>query len=697
MGQATVMNQPERFFSTREANMTTPQTSGTFPSVQLVKALLAETKRLRLDWAGLGSDFAAAFAAFREDGAALPKAFLDQYAELKRRKDELAVRIKAECRAAESSEWMAPSVDHSLKEFETRLEELRAICRAIEKQIAEKRRQASTILTSVTQLTTTDATLMSVIADLQQHADQWLTRLSAEPDCVNETDHDQQLNPFQCLLRLVGDAMARQQSASQNPTARMLSWDECDADLKVVTEAFGHRTAIEALRGLLSTGSDGDQTTPRSPGPSAGASLSSTTPDRQQVASLTGWAGPQGFAAETEFAVSSQQLAEASGRLRGRAWNLCPDLSAPFAASSDQSPDRLRAIGYLNLSQAIDLTGSLIAVRSQHPQLYQQEMQTLLGLFAEAQCAVRTEREQSGSDSPLKEQQLVWRWLCHYADQSDDGPTIERYLSSTDTADPANNADLARRLRNFEQVWKAAWRKDTSRAALEQAVADFRSGMLSGLTPSAADWQRIDRCVVETLRCGIRPQDERLRELLLPIADAVPDGGIIPDVELSAGLRRVFSFIDEWVTRQALKQPYVREAVEETPVIKEARRLLAGQKVAIVGGTPIAHIRERLRQSLGLRKLKWLAANRSDCIRHPEARLRDVSLVILITGIVGSGHNDIRELCSGRDIPWVRAKICHGYNVDTIAAVIVGQAGRRLQTRDSGVSVSVRPPSVDVA
>lgn len=695
--------------------MTSQQTTGSFPSMETAKTLLAETKALRQSWAGLAVSSAADFTAFREDGAAFPEPFLEQYQQLNVLREQLATRIRTECRMVPADQWAAPSPEQSLRDFERRLEELRVLCREAEKRAGSKREASAVVLESIGTLKCSEASVTAELANIQQQAEADLARLHSDSAWVMTTDHDQHLEPLRCLLKLVADADARYQPAADTPAAAEttsaadtthgeLSWDECLQAVQEVQQAFGQSVVVAVLRGRLTA--PNSATTAANSATSATASTAVPVPGvtaapaaqlaqplqpatKEQLASLvdrfnrrppaptvvTGNPDATPVAPPVpEAPVSDADLLQAANRLRGRATNLWQQLVYPYGSETDCDPDRLRAIGYLNLAQCIDLALEITTERARKPRHFQNEMHGILRLFAEAQNAVRTEREQSPArPAPLVEQTLAFRWLKHRVSEPVEAVPIERFMKREEAADPTNNQDVARRLRIFEQSWKATWKKEACLAELEQAVTTFPVA-----SPTADDWRNIDQKTVELLKCGTLPNDSRLRTLLLPIAEAVPEDGVPDAVDLSPGMQRVFESIEDFFAAQVHQEPEAT-AAEISPQVVAARRLLSGQKVAIIGGVPVTHARERLQKALGLKKLKWIAAGKTDRVGDFESKIRDVALVILITKIIGHKHNDVRELCVKRKIPWVQTKISSGYGVNQIAALIMEQASRQLQ------------------
>jgi hypothetical protein len=121
-----------------------------------------------------------------------------------------------------------------------------------------------------------------------------------------------------------------------------------------------------------------------------------------------------------------------------------------------------------------------------------------------------------------------------------------------------------------------------------------------------------------------------------------------------------------------------QELEQETEDLRYVRERLSGRSIAIVGGVCKPHAAARIRKALQLEEVRWLSAGKSDRVSLFETDIRGMSLVVLITKLIGHKHNDIREFCRNQGIPWVQTRIQGGYSVNQLAWLIREQASEHL-------------------
>jgi hypothetical protein len=153
------------------------------------------------------------------------------------------------------------------------------------------------------------------------------------------------------------------------------------------------------------------------------------------------------------------------------------------------------------------------------------------------------------------------------------------------------------------------------------------------------------------------------------------DGGEEVD-EFSAGFTRVLSSISSHMLRGPAAER--QELDVETEDLKYVRERLAGRTIAIVGGVCRPHAAARIRKAMQLDDVRWLPATKKDRVSHFETDIRGMSLVVLITKLIGHKHNDIRDFCREIGIPWVQTPIQGGYSVNQLSRLIREQASEQL-------------------
>lgn len=392
-------------------------------------------------------------------------------------------------------------------------------------------------------------------------------------------------------------------------------------------------------------------------------------------------------------------LAGCSTTLSARAVALWPAVADPQQHVTAGTPDHFRALGWRNLALALDLAGELLAERSRSTTSFRSELVDLLHLTAEAQNAVRVESE---GRELIGEQDHVFQWMRAICHEQSEGVRIDRFMRRDDRANPEANADVSLRLQTLAKKIRDRIRQGRLLRELEGLVENLKR---ESAPPDFAadprripvDWTQIDETVRDLLNTGLHENHSGMRDLLLPIVDLIPEpaGGStdnaaeseseqeleLESVEFSAEFNRVLNSISMHLARSAT---VVQHEVEvETEDVQYVRERLAGHSIAIVGGVCKPHASVRIQKALKLREVRWLSAGKNDRVCQFETDVRGMSLVVLITKLIGHKHNDIREFCRNQGVPWVQTRIQSGYSVNQLARLIREQASEYLDTHSA--------------
>ncbi|MEY2724374.1 MAG: hypothetical protein RLZZ458_241 [Planctomycetota bacterium] len=387
-------------------------------------------------------------------------------------------------------------------------------------------------------------------------------------------------------------------------------------------------------------------------------------------------------------------LAACSASLRKRAVKLWAAADDENLHSTARTPEQRRALGWRNLSVALELAGELIAERSRGSGTYRNELVEVLHLIAESQNAVRVEAE---GREVIAEQEQVFHWMRTICHADSEGVRIERFMRREDRADPAANPDVSTRLQALRRKLHDHMRQEQLLKVLEGHVRSLRRDSGTDVATilvqqNSVIWQQIDSTVQNLLQAGMHENDCRVRDLLIPVVDllpeppAEPESGVVAaseDVdgseevdEFSAGFTRVLSSISSHMLRGPAAER--QELDVETEDLKYVRERLAGRTIAIVGGVCRPHAAARIRKAMQLDDVRWLPATKKDRVSHFETDIRGMSLVVLITKLIGHKHNDIRDFCREIGIPWVQTPIQGGYSVNQLSRLIREQASEQL-------------------
>lgn len=223
-----------------------PECTSNHVTEEQARALLAEVKNFRQEWAKFALQSKESFDAFREKGASLPDDFLKNYHTLVARKTAMAVSI-AECVWGVDHEvWSPPTAQDSLHEFEHKLEDLIKVAKEVARVIAEKRGRVISVFNAVKALKSVDGVVDRVLAGLRDDSDREISGLNLRVARLADLELEDKVQSLTNLLDLANDARSRLTgSASQE---KALTSAECQARFEAVTTKFGIAVAIDALR-----------------------------------------------------------------------------------------------------------------------------------------------------------------------------------------------------------------------------------------------------------------------------------------------------------------------------------------------------------------------------------------------------------------------------------------------------------------
>lgn len=196
--------------------------------------------------------------------------------------------------------------------------------------------------------------------------------------------------------------------------------------------------------------------------------------------------------------------------------------------------------------------------------------------------------------------------------------------------------------------------------------------VVRGTSPSIdEDWEKIGRLVDDALASPPVPAAVDLRRMLEEQRERCATRRLVDNVyALQSEIERV-------AKSGAHKPEKPRGALTPTQRVAE---LLRGRTIVVVGGDPRPEHADRLRAAFELREVVWPETSRTNPSvsgLEPYVARADVALVLMLIRFVRHGVNwDLPDVCARHDVPLVRVPA--GYNEDTLAALILEQAGKRL-------------------
>lgn len=294
-------------------------------------------------------------------------------------------------------------------------------------------------------------------------------------------------------------------------------------------------------------------------------------------------------------------------------------------------------------------------------------------LAAEAQSALRA-AVASLDAQPDPDQMKMYLWLRQTAAEM--RLFVKRYMRADDVADPTTWPDIAARL---ERVRAQAEETELTVRRQQDRLKRIRyHASLILKHPAHAnhehDWRRICEAVEDLLAEGMPPSSVELRQILLPLADHLPE-----DDFFSPGFRLVWREIDRYLSsRDEPEEPI--EPTTPSPEVQQAAQLLAGRTVVLIGGDRRPAAERALLSALRLKKLDWIETREHQSLESFESHVARPDVAVVLLAIRWSSHSygDVKQFCERYGKPLVR--LPGGYNPNQVASQILAQCSGRLRT-----------------
>ncbi len=349
--------------------------------------------------------------------------------------------------------------------------------------------------------------------------------------------------------------------------------------------------------------------------------------------------------------------------------NLVPDCFLWMSHPSGPSPTNPAL--YADIAGCFEAVADTLAVirRTQNdPDLHKAEFEHLLNLLAEAQSALRVAIGTIGGPADADQSQ-VFAWLK--ATASERQVYIQRHMRVTDPADPSLWSDLSARIEAVDAQVEETRKLANKRRKLLGKVRHKAS--LIADDPKSVDEHGpiLVSTVDELVREGLPPSNRELRELLLPVIDKLPEMMDAPQ-----NFRKVLREIDR--LRESSPSPRATSAIQPSPEVEEARRLLQGRSVVLIGGSRRPEHYEAIKDAFGLQELYWIETREHQSIDvfEPYIARPDVAVVILAIRWSSHSYGGVQAHCDRYGKPFVR--LPGGYNPNQVAVQILSQCSERL-------------------
>jgi len=296
-------------------------------------------------------------------------------------------------------------------------------------------------------------------------------------------------------------------------------------------------------------------------------------------------------------------------------------------------------------------------------------LEPAIDLAAEAQSMLRVAVVELGVRTDL-DQQRLFDWLRSLAHEEQ--IFIRRFMRLTDKADPAEANSLRERTESLDR--QIAGHRDHEkhrRSFLNKVRYHVKQIREHPERDHDRDWQVICETLDNLIDGGVPPSSIELRDLLLPVADDIPDEAAARD-HVQLVLREIDRYLASRPTLSETTTP------EPTPAVRHVRRCLSGSTVLIVGGESRPAAREALKSAFDLNEVIWMKTREHNprVDFEPFVRRSDVSVVLLAIRWSRHCFEDVKISCDKHGKPLVR--LPRGYSPNQVAEEIMAQASEQL-------------------
>ena len=390
---------------------------------------------------------------------------------------------------------------------------------------------------------------------------------------------------------------------------------------------------------------------------------------------------------------------------------MCQPEHARQLAAEPEAAERLAA-NYATLAQAVALMVTALDREAAGDE-------TLIGpamhLLGEAQASLQRAVVDAGRDGFDDTQTHVHGYL---REQTELRQVYLEDLRLDHGVDPANVSDLRQRIAGRLEAVEAQGRRGEARrhllAQVEARVKRYLAAAGRGSDPSTGGKARealgeLWRSVHAAVRVapgdgpedGVPPSDATLRATLRPALEKTNLPEV--DAELCGGeeVARVAALVLREIDRVLGQQDEAADddaPKQASATLAEARRLLAGRVMQLVGGEPLEYRRAKLEPALGLAELRWERLAHHQSFESLAGSLARPEVAVVAGMTKFRSHRDgpaARALCKEHGKVYV--ELPGGYGAEQIAHQLMTQAADNLRALPPTGDVDAPTPEPEAA
>jgi len=347
----------------------------------------------------------------------------------------------------------------------------------------------------------------------------------------------------------------------------------------------------------------------------------------------------------------------------------------PFHGVPAGSDEEMLAGSYECLASSAEL---LLGVMDHEDQVAPSPFETALALLAESTSALRVALQDLSSKSD-DDVDVAFTCLREVTQQRQ--IYVHRHMRLNDPADPKDWFERQQRIEAVRTRFDQQLGQARGRHLLLNKVRYHATRLAASVARTNGkvefdhDWARVVQTSQELVDAGCPPSNRDLLELLVPLAEHLPDHDDYPRA-FQTVLRELDHFL---AARDALAVPDAALPVAINPDVLRVRELLRGSNILLIGGDRRPQTQTKIKEAFELADLHWIETRAHESVASFEPHVAHQTTGLVLLAIRWSSHSfgEVRQLCERYEKLFVR--LPGGYGPNQIAQQILNQVGRQLE------------------